>query len=647
MAILTANGLSKFFGAQDIFSSLSFEINRDDKIALIGANGVGKTTLLRILCGLEAPDEGTVVANRSLRIGYLPQQTTFTSQRPLLQEMLTIFASLEARRGQLRQMERQIEASAGDPALLEQYGRALERFEIDGGYEYEERIKRVLSGLGLGPEDHDKPVELLSGGQKTRAQLAKLLLEEPNLLVLDEPTNYLDLAATEWLEKYLVSWAGSLIVVAHDRYFLDKVVSRVWEMTFGHIEFYRGNYTHYALQREERLERRRKDYEAQQEFIAQTEDFVRRFQAGQRSKEARGRLKRLERLERVQRPRTQKAMHLPLQAGFRSGNEVLILKDVAIGYPAGGDGSGDVGGSEFRLFAAPDLILRRMQRVALMGPNGSGKTTFVRTVLEQLAPLEGRIRIGANVRVGYLAQSYEDLDPNNDIIQEIRSVKPLPLSQARSFLGRFLFSGDDVFKPISALSGGEQGRVALAKLALQGANLLLLDEPTSHLDIASREVLETVLSEFNGTILFVSHDRYFVDALATHIWSIEDGVLRAYEGDYSAFAQARDLESQVREEVRAQAREREKQEEQQRRRSTTDRAQVSPWWRRKQKEQRTAELESRIASLESRLKEVEEALAEASAAQDTGRIWELGTEHAAIESELHEKLAVWADIDDD
>ena len=640
MAILTATGLSKFFGAQDIFSSLSFEINHGDKIALIGANGVGKTTLLRILCGLEAPDEGSVAASKSLRISYLPQQTTFTSQRPLFQEMLTVFSDLEERREHLRQMERRIEVSAGAPELLEQYGKAMERFEIDGGYEYEGRIKRVLSGLGLGRGDYDKPVELLSGGQKTRAQLAKLLLEEPNLLVLDEPTNYLDLAATEWLEKYLISWSSSLVVVAHDRYFLDKIVNRVCEMTFGSMEFYRGNYSHYVVQRQERLERRRKEYKEQQEFIAKTEDFVRRFKAGQRSKEARGRLKRLERMERIVRPRTQKAMHLPLQAGFRSGNEVLILKEAVIGYPDAGDGS------PLRLFSAPDLILRRRQCTALMGPNGSGKTTFLRTVLDQLAPLEGRIRLGANVRVGYLAQSYEDLDPDNSIVQEIRSVKPLPMSQARSFLGRFLFSGDDVFKPISTLSGGEQGRVALAKLALQGANLLLLDEPTSHLDIASREVIERVLSAFDGTILFVSHDRYFIDALATHIWAIEDGVLRAHEGNYSAYAQARDVALQVKQDARARTRERERQTKQ-RTHAQSAVSQGNTWWERRQREQRTAELESSIALLEGRLRAIEEALATASESQDADSIWQLGTEHPAIERELHEKLAVWADIDDD
>ena len=633
MSIVTVTDLAKFYGGQDVFDSLSFHINLGDKIALIGPNGVGKTTLLRILCGLEVPDAGTVSINKSIRIGYLPQVSTFTSQRPLYEEMLTVFAGLQSQRQRLRRMEAEIEVSEGDPGLLEQYGKALERFELAGGYEFEHRVQRVLSGLGLGPEEYEKPVDILSGGQKTRAQLAKLLLEDPNLLILDEPTNHLDLDAIEWLEKYLAAWPGSLVVVAHDRYFLDKVVTRVLEMAFGHMEEYRGNYSHYVLQREERVARRWKEYEEQQEFIAKTEDFVRRFKAGQRSKEARGRLTRLERLERIERPRTQKEMHLPLEARSRSGNEVLMVEDAAIGYPGEGP-----------LFTASDLLIYRLERIALLGPNGSGKTTFLKTILGELEPLSGEARLGSSVRVGYLSQGYEDLDEANNLLDEIRTVKPLLLSQARSFLGRFLFSGDDVFKPISALSGGERGRVALAKLALQGANVLLLDEPTSHLDIPSREVLESVLADFNGTILFVSHDRYFMDALATHIWAIEDGVMRAYEGNYFLYAEQRDAALQAAED-KVQLGEGEK-EKGKPRPSQAKEPGRNGWLAQQERARHAAELEGVIAKLEAQLQGVELDLAQASMAQDAAKIRELGMEHAALEQELHDKLAAWAGIDE-
>ncbi len=633
MAIFQATGLAKYFGAQDIFAGLSFEINHGDKIALIGPNGTGKTTLLRIMCGLEAPTEGTISSSKGLQIGYLPQKPTFPSEQTLYGEMLTIFANLQDQRAELRRMEQAMGEGSAPDEFLERYGKALERFELAGGYEYEHRIQRVLGGLGFGREEYDKPIALLSGGQKTRALLAKLLLQEPGLLLLDEPTNHLDLAATEWLEKYLASWAGSLLVVAHDRYFLDKIVSRVWDMSFGQMSEYRGNYTAYTRQRAERLTRQWKEYQEQQEFIAKTAEFVRRFKAGQLAKQARGRETRLERLERVERPQEQKAMRMSLQARFRSGNEVLRIKRLTVGYR-------NEAGASHPLFSAADLLLLRLQRVALLGPNGSGKTTFFKTILEQLPPLEGEVRLGASIKLGYLAQSYEDLNPENTILDEIWAVKQLDLEPARSFLGRFLFSGDDVFKPISALSGGERGRVALAKLALRGANFLLLDEPTSHLDIESREILEEVLRDYDGTILFVSHDRYFMDALATHVWSIEDGALRAYEGNYTAYvaqremmAQQEALTSQQEPDPKQAERDQIRAEQQRLARQRREQAQVA------------AELEARITALEDRLRALESEIGAASAAQEVDRIRELGLAYATAEQELHDKLASWAELE--
>lgn len=628
MAILTANGLGKFFGAQDVLSGISFEVNHGDKVAMIGPNGVGKTTLLRILCGLDTPSAGSVSKARNLRIGYLPQQASFTSEQTLYNEMLSVFGHLQAQREVLHNMEAEISQNSACAELLERYGKAVERFEIAGGYEYESRIQRTLGGLGFRKEDLEKPINILSGGQKTRALLVKLLLQDPDFLLLDEPTNHLDLAATEWLEKYLQDWPESLLVVSHDRYFLDKVVNRVLDLGVGRIEEYRGNYSAYALQHVERRERHWKEYNEQQEQLAVTEEFIRRYKAGQRSKEARGRLKRLERVELIERPQEQKKLHLSLHASFRSGNDVLVGQNLEIGYPPS-----EEGGAPNRLFSCPKLLLRRQQRVALLGPNGIGKTTFLKTVLEQTPSLSGTLRLGSSVQVGYFAQGHEDLTPTNTLMDEILGVKNLPIAEARNFLARFLFSGDDVFKSISALSGGERGRVALAKLTMKGANLLLLDEPTNHLDIAAQEILEQVLLSFDGTILFVSHDRYFIDAIATHLWVIEERVLRAYEGNYSAYSQQKAILDEMKSAepsnkqplLRKEARPRE--------------AKPAP----NPNRQQIAQLEASISELEAKLRSLEEDLAIASMTQKVDRIRELGTTYAAVERELYDKLAAWAE----
>ncbi len=516
MPIVSILQLGKSFGAERIFSGVNFQIDEHDSIGLVGPNGAGKSTLLNILAGREEPDEGSVAVARNTRIGYLTQVVDFQPHNTLREEMLTVFSHLHEWERELNELAQEM-ASSPDGAqeqLLAHYADLQVRLEHAGGYTYENRVEQVLDGLGFTREQQSSSVMQLSGGQQTRAALGKLLLQEPDLLLMDEPTNHLDLAALEWLETYLSTWKGALVIVAHDRYFLDKVVSRTIEMAFGRIEEYPGNYTKYLSLREERMERRLREYEAQQAHIAHTEDFIRRYKAGQRSREARGRQKLLDRLERVERPQDFPEMHFEFTPITDSGLIVLSTQKLSVGY--GRDRKSPTVEPTV-LVQVADLELLRGDRVGLIGPNGAGKTTLLKTLIGEIPPVGGQVQIGHNVRIGYYSQTHGGLDMQRTILDEVRQASTFSEEGARSFLGRFLFSGDDVFKSISSLSGGERSRVALAKLTLQGPNVMILDEPTNHLDLQSRQFLEEILGEFEGTLLFVSHDRYFIDSLATKV----------------------------------------------------------------------------------------------------------------------------------
>ena len=541
MPILSCTEVGKSFGAERIFSGITFQINEHDRIGLVGPNGAGKSTLLNILARREEPDEGSVAIARTTRVGYLTQYVDFQPQNTLREELLTVFSELRLWEQELSTLTQEMSSTTTQEnkvlydTLLARYDELQTRYEHAGGYTYENRVEQVLDGLGFTREQQESPVMRLSGGQQTRASLGKLLLQEPDLLLMDEPTNHLDLAALEWLETYLLSWKGAMVIVAHDRYFLDKIVSRTIEMAFGRIEEYPGNYTKYLSLREERMERQLREYEAQQAHIAHTEEFIRRYKAGQRSKEARGRQKLLDRLERVERPQDFPELHFEFTQVTDSGLVVISTNKLAVGYGGGSRRDPQRSGEPTTLVHVADLELLRGDRVGFIGPNGAGKTTVLRTLIGELPPISGHATIGHNVRVGYYSQTHAGLNYERTILDEIRQISVLSEEGARSFLGRFLFSGDDVFKPIGALSGGERSRVALAKLTLQGSNLLILDEPTNHLDLQSRQFLEEVLSEFDGTLLFVSHDRYFIDSLATKVWAIEDGVLIPYMGNYTDY----------------------------------------------------------------------------------------------------------------
>ncbi|HEY7832727.1 MAG TPA: ABC-F family ATP-binding cassette domain-containing protein [Ktedonobacterales bacterium] len=653
MSVLVAHELAKSFGADLIFSGAAFRVEPDDRVGLVGPNGAGKSTLLLLLAGQLTPSAGTVTLEAGTRVGYLPQDAGLEPGRSLYDEALAVFAEVHAWEAELADLAERL----GDPdllarpadydAVLARYAELQARFEHAQGYTIEQRVRQVLDGLGFSREQQAAPTAHLSGGQATRAALGKLLLQDPDLLLLDEPTNHLDLAALEWLEEYLLAWHGAVIVVSHDRYFLDRVTTRTIEVSDARVTPYPGNYTRYVALRAERLERWAKEYEAQQEHIAHTEDFIRRYKAGQRSKEARGRQTLLDRMERIERPPAEAALHFSLGAAIQSGELVLRTEELVAGYPPReapprADISTDAPpdpATGLRV-ALGDVEVRRGERIGLIGPNGAGKTTLLRTIVGQLEALEGRVMLGHNVQVGYYAQVHEGLNLRATILDEIRHASHLSDEGARTFLGRFLFFGDDVFKPIGALSGGERSRVALAKLTLQGANFLVLDEPTNHLDLPARQVLERLLGTYDGTLLFVSHDRYFVDALAGGVWALADGTITPFAGNYTAF-RLRAAREAAKEEA-ARARERQGAASagaaSQPARGASGRGQPA----RGQRAERTAELvEDEIAAAEARIAALERDLTEASAAADVARITELAATYEGEKQHLDLLYAEW------
>jgi ATP-binding cassette, subfamily F, member 3 len=645
MSILTATRVTKFFGADEVFSNISVEIPHGARIAMVGPNGAGKTTLLRILLKADDPSSGTVNYMRGLRLGYLPQRPELAGDRPLWDEMLTAFEHLKKRETELADLTHKMaDTSRADiDAIIERYGVLQHEFELAGGYDYETRIRQVLQGLGFDSDDYQKRLPMLSGGQKTRALLARLLLESPDLLVMDEPTNHLDINAVEWLEGFLNNWKGAVLVVSHDRYFMDHTANTIWELDWGRMEVYSGNYSHYVRQREDRHAQQWAEYEAQQEMIAKQEDYIRRNMAGQNTRQAKGRLKRLDRLKRdelILRPREARSLKINLQTNIRSGDKVLMTKNLAIGYHD----------DKEALFTVPDLILYRGEIAAVIGPNGVGKSTMVKTLLGQIEPLAGENKLGAQVKIGYFAQAHELLNSDNTLIDELLTVKNLPISQARAFLAQFLFTGDDVFRPISTLSGGERGRVALAKLALDGANFLLLDEPTNHLDIPSQEVLQAVLAEFDGTVLLISHDRYLIDALATQIWSISPGRMDVFKGSYHEYVAVREGRaippsdytggasngnsgsgsgSKIAVPTKTVAKQ------------APAPAKPKPSMSPREREKRTAAIEEQIHKLEIKLVELSGDLGVASEKGEVNKVRELGEAYNAAQAELEAKMNEW------
>ena len=636
MSLLSASDLSKYYGAEEIFGGINLTIPARARIGVVGPNGAGKTTLIDILAGRDFPTSGNVTAAGDLRLAYLPQRPELAGEHSLWREQLNAFAELLEMKRQLEQLEHQLAESRQIEGALERYGSLQAEFERRGGYQYETRTKMVLSGLGFSPDEYDMPLPQLSGGQKTRALLCRLLLEEPDCLVMDEPTNHLDIYAVEWLENYLKTFPGAVVAASHDRYFLDNYASVIWELEYRQLVTYRGNYSHYLSQRATKRETLRHAYYWQQQFIKKEEEFIRRHMGSRGTAQAKGRLKRLETMKKRGRilesgPRQRRKMFIDMGEYLRSGDQVLITRDLRIGYSKAS-----------ALLSVPDVLVLRGETVAIIGPNGVGKSTLIKTLTGDVPALQGDVRLGANVKVGYFAQAHETLNAANSILDEITATKAMSVSAARDFLGRFLFSNDDVFRPVSSLSGGERGRVALAKLALLGANLLLLDEPTNHLDIDSQEVLQTVMQGFGGAILFVSHDRYLIDALATQIWEITPGEMTVFAGGYQEYLDQRNRRrGQKAASKSASSDSGNGKGKGQGKRSARYSEKVeglNPF----EAARRASQLEAKIDELESSLAEIGDALHAASTAGDAERVHQLGEAYARTEADLETALEEWA-----
>ena len=518
----------KSYGVQDVLRGTSLQINPGEHVGLVGRNGAGKSTVFRLVRGEESADKGDVVKARGVRLGLLDQHVHFEAGSTVHESALAAFGHLQQIEHEMHELEHLMSDAGNDlERILERYSDLQHQFEHEGGFEYAAKAEAILQGLGFEREMWTLETSKLSGGQQNRLGLARLLLAAPDVLLLDEPTNHLDVHAVEWLEEFLQEYQSAYVIISHDRYFLDRCCRRIIELENGKAASYTGNYSDYLVEREERREAQQRAFDNQQQLIAKTEEFIRRNLAGQKTKQAKSRRKMLEKLDRLDAVRRdQSSGDFRLQAIERTGNHVLTVTDLVVGYP------------DKRLAGDITFILRRGECLGIIGPNGSGKTTFLRTILNKLPPLDGETRWGSKVQIGYYAQQLDDLDDRNEIIMELRRVAPSSATagELRSFLAKFLFTGDDVYKHVRDLSGGEKGRLALAKLIYSRVNVLVLDEPTNHLDIPSREALEEALSAYEGTIVTISHDRYFLDRVATQILSLDGlGGAEHYDGDYTEY----------------------------------------------------------------------------------------------------------------
>lgn len=631
MIILQANKIERSFAGEVLFDNINLQVDERDRIALVGKNGAGKSTLLKILVGEEEPTSGEINKKKDISLSYLAQDSRFESENTIYDEMLHVFNNLRRTERQLRQMELEMGEKSGEDLdkLMSDYDRLSENFRQAGGFTYEADIRAILNGFKFDESMWQMKIAELSGGQNTRLALAKMLLEKPNLLVLDEPTNHLDIETIAWLENYLVNYSGALLIVSHDRYFLDKVATITLDLTKHSLDRYVGNYSRFVELKEQKLATEAKNYEKQQKEIAALEDFVNRnLVRASTTKRAQSRRKQLEKMERLDKPEAgKKAANMTFQSEKTSGNVVLTVENTAIGY------DGEV------LSQPINLDLRKMNAVAIVGPNGIGKSTFIKSIVDQIPFIKGEKRFGANVEVGYYDQTQSKLTPSNTVLDELwNDFKLTPEVEIRNRLGAFLFSGDDVKKSVGMLSGGEKARLLLAKLSMENNNFLILDEPTNHLDIDSKEVLENALIEFDGTLLFVSHDRYFINRVATHVLELSENGSTLYLGDYDYYVEKKaTAEMSQTEEA-----------------STSNQAKeaspVNDYQAQKESQKEVRKLMRQIESLEAEIEELEsqsQAISEQMLeTNDADKLMELQAELDKISHRQEEAMLEWEELSD-
>ena len=629
MIILQANKIERSFAGEVLFDTINLQVDERDRIALVGKNGAGKSTLLKILVGEEEPTSGEINKKKDISLSYLAQDSCFESENTIYDEMLHVFDDLRRTEKQLRQMELEMGEKSGEDLdkLMSDYDRLSENFRQAGGFTYEADIRAILNGFKFDESMWQMKIAELSGGQNTRLALAKMLLEKPNLLVLDEPTNHLDIETIAWLENYLVNYSGALIIVSHDRYFLDKVATITLDLTKHSLDRYVGNYSRFVELKEQKLATEAKNYEKQQKEIAALEDFINRnLVRSSTTKRAQSRRKQLEKMERLDKPEAgKKAANMTFQSEKTSGNVVLTVENAAIGY----DGE---------ILSEPiNLDLRKMNAVAIVGPNGIGKSTFIKSIVDQIPLIKGEKRFGANVEVGYYDQTQSKLTASNTVLDELwNDFKLTPEVEIRNRLGAFLFSGDDVKKSVGMLSGGEKARLLLAKLSMENNNFLILDEPTNHLDIDSKEVLENALIDFDGTLLFVSHDRYFINRVATHVLELSENGSTLYLGDYDYYVDKKaEMEVSLTEEASTSN-------------QATEASPVNDYQAQKESQKEVRKLMRQIESLEVEIEELEsqsqvisEQMLETN---DADKLMELQAELDKISHRQEEAMLEWEEL---
>ena len=627
MPALTASQLRLLYGEVEIFAGVDLQVEEDARVGIVGPNGGGKTSLIRILTGELAADEGAVAWRRGLRVGYVPQTPSQSAEGTLRDEVMLAFARLRQVEDGLAASALDIQAESGGErrAAERRYDALLQEYEALGEYDYQHKLERVVDGVGLPDRTLDTPAQSASGGERTRAALAKALLSEPDFLILDEPTNYLDFKGLDWLEAFLARFSGGFMVVSHDRYFLDKVTTQILELDMGRLQTFAGNFAKYRALKADMERRQQVEYERQQEYIAREEAFIRRYKAGQRAREARGRATRLSRLERIEKPQTNDAIRLSGVSANRTGRVAVRTSDLRVGYRQGDE--------SVSLLRVADIELERGSRTAIVGSNGVGKSTLVATLLGLTPPIAGSARLGHNVEPGYYSQGSGDLPQGARVIDALLDIRNLRLPEARNYLARFLFRGEDAFKRVSALSGGERSRLALARLLISEPNMLVLDEPTTHLDIPSREALEAALESYEGTLLFVSHDRRLISALATQLWVVEDGAARLFKGGFEDWMRGRDAAGDGGAKAAVG-----------KPRGAAARRRAAAAARERTKRDAPPDYEGLIGELESRLAEIDAALRGATERQSVAEIARLGAEYAETQARLEEAWRAWGEV---